>query len=192
MKREIWRNYPVGEKVELVERLLERGVLDEGAPRRRKQPGRCCATGCEAPSLPEAAEWARVSALEKPKQRRRPMDADAQSRYAASLRRLEGRSVRLLGRAGPRDRLGQARRNSVRRRMPAFTAAGSSAAECNLCHNAVDRHVRLGAGEQAALIYDLDRDRTEARLHLRRAAWPRSSGWRPCCSGSASETATGS
>ena len=32
MKQEIWRNYPVGNKVELVERLLERGVLaDAGA-----------------------------------------------------------------------------------------------------------------------------------------------------------------
>jgi 4-hydroxybutyryl-CoA dehydratase/vinylacetyl-CoA-Delta-isomerase len=55
MKREIWRNYPVMEKVELVERLLDRGVLDEGQ-RVSKQPGRCCATGCEVPSLPEAAE----------------------------------------------------------------------------------------------------------------------------------------
>jgi len=48
MKREIWRNYPVMEKVELVERLLERGVL-AGGRRVSKQPGRCCATGCEAP-----------------------------------------------------------------------------------------------------------------------------------------------
>jgi 4-hydroxybutyryl-CoA dehydratase/vinylacetyl-CoA-Delta-isomerase len=55
MKREIWRNYPIGEKMELVERLLDRGVLDEGR-RVSKQPGRCCATGCEVPSLPEAAE----------------------------------------------------------------------------------------------------------------------------------------
>jgi 4-hydroxybutyryl-CoA dehydratase / vinylacetyl-CoA-Delta-isomerase len=55
MKREIWRNYPVGEKMELVERLLDRGVLDEGQ-RVSKQPGRCCGTGCEVPSLPEAAE----------------------------------------------------------------------------------------------------------------------------------------
>jgi len=55
MKREIWRNYPVGEKMELVERLLDRGVLDEGQ-RVSKQPGRCCPTGCEVPSLPEAAE----------------------------------------------------------------------------------------------------------------------------------------
>jgi 4-hydroxybutyryl-CoA dehydratase/vinylacetyl-CoA-Delta-isomerase len=53
MKREIWRNYPVGEKVELVERLLDRGVAGEGAGlpsiRRRvsRQPGRCCDTGCQ-------------------------------------------------------------------------------------------------------------------------------------------------
>jgi 4-hydroxybutyryl-CoA dehydratase/vinylacetyl-CoA-Delta-isomerase len=55
MKREIWRNYPVGEKVELVERLLDRGVVADGR-RVSKQPDRCCATGCEVPSLPQAAE----------------------------------------------------------------------------------------------------------------------------------------
>jgi 4-hydroxybutyryl-CoA dehydratase / vinylacetyl-CoA-Delta-isomerase len=48
MKREIWRNYPVMEKVDLVEKLLDRGILDEGR-RVSKQPGRCCATGCEVP-----------------------------------------------------------------------------------------------------------------------------------------------
>jgi 4-hydroxybutyryl-CoA dehydratase / vinylacetyl-CoA-Delta-isomerase len=53
MKREIWRNYPMVEKVELVENLLDRGVLDEGR-RVSKQPGRCCATGCEVPELPPA------------------------------------------------------------------------------------------------------------------------------------------
>lgn len=48
MKREIWRNYPVMEKVELVESLLDRGVLADGS-RVSKQPGRCCVTGCEVP-----------------------------------------------------------------------------------------------------------------------------------------------
>ncbi len=48
MKREIWRNYPVGEKAELVEKLLDRGVLADGN-KVSKQPGRCCATGCEVP-----------------------------------------------------------------------------------------------------------------------------------------------
>ena len=51
MKQEIWRNYPVGSKVELVERLLERDVLHD--PRRsitqERQPGKCCDTGCAAP-----------------------------------------------------------------------------------------------------------------------------------------------
>jgi 4-hydroxybutyryl-CoA dehydratase/vinylacetyl-CoA-Delta-isomerase len=56
MKREIWRNYPVMEKVELVESLLDRGVLDDGRRRVSKQPGRCCAAGCEVPELPAAAE----------------------------------------------------------------------------------------------------------------------------------------
>lgn len=46
MKREIWRTYPVSDKVEVVERLLDRGVLADGG-RVSKQPGRCCPTGCE-------------------------------------------------------------------------------------------------------------------------------------------------
>jgi len=48
MKQEIWRNYPLGSRVELVERLLERGVLhDESRPiTRNRQPGRCCDAGC--------------------------------------------------------------------------------------------------------------------------------------------------
>jgi 4-hydroxybutyryl-CoA dehydratase/vinylacetyl-CoA-Delta-isomerase len=58
MKREIWRNYPVMEKVALVESLLDRGVLADGA-RVSKQPGRCCVSGCEVPErigTQEAAE----------------------------------------------------------------------------------------------------------------------------------------
>jgi 4-hydroxybutyryl-CoA dehydratase/vinylacetyl-CoA-Delta-isomerase len=52
MKREIWRNYPVQERSALVERLLDRGILDEGK-RISKQPGRCCDTGCEVPRAAE-------------------------------------------------------------------------------------------------------------------------------------------
>lgn len=54
MKQEIWRNYPVGNKVELVERLLERGVVHdaERAITRNRQPGRCCDQGCSAPGQP--------------------------------------------------------------------------------------------------------------------------------------------
>jgi 4-hydroxybutyryl-CoA dehydratase / vinylacetyl-CoA-Delta-isomerase len=56
MKQEIYRHYPIGSKVELVERLLDRGVLADGAGgdatrsiTRNKQPGRCCDQGCSAP-----------------------------------------------------------------------------------------------------------------------------------------------
>ena len=54
MKQEIWRNYPVGSKVELVERLLDRGVLHDEtrAITRNRQPGRCCDTGCTQPGQP--------------------------------------------------------------------------------------------------------------------------------------------
>jgi 4-hydroxybutyryl-CoA dehydratase/vinylacetyl-CoA-Delta-isomerase len=54
MKQEIWRNYPVGSKVELVERLLERGVLHDEtrAITKNRQPGRCCDTGCTSPGQP--------------------------------------------------------------------------------------------------------------------------------------------
>ncbi len=51
MKQEIWRQYPVGTKVDLVERLLDRGVLHDEtrAITRNRQPGRCCDTGCTVP-----------------------------------------------------------------------------------------------------------------------------------------------
>ena len=54
MKQEIWRNYPVGSKVELVERLLERDVVhDPGRSiTKNRQPGRCCDAGCAAPGQP--------------------------------------------------------------------------------------------------------------------------------------------
>jgi 4-hydroxybutyryl-CoA dehydratase/vinylacetyl-CoA-Delta-isomerase len=64
MKQEIYRNYPVGNKVALVERLLERGVMDDPARAitRNRQPGKCCARGCTVPGtavmedLPLASE----------------------------------------------------------------------------------------------------------------------------------------
>jgi 4-hydroxybutyryl-CoA dehydratase / vinylacetyl-CoA-Delta-isomerase len=55
MRQEIYRNYPVGSKVELVERLLDRGITltdANGTPRpitANKQPGRCCDSGCTTP-----------------------------------------------------------------------------------------------------------------------------------------------
>ncbi|HKF64346.1 MAG TPA: 4-hydroxyphenylacetate 3-hydroxylase N-terminal domain-containing protein [Dongiaceae bacterium] len=60
MKREIWRNYPVADRRAVVERLFDRGVLDEGRRLSRQkisnQPGRCCAAGCAPESLARTAE----------------------------------------------------------------------------------------------------------------------------------------
>jgi len=57
MKMEIFRNYPLGSKVDLVERMLDRGVLADATRRitRNRQPGRCCAAGCQMTELPAAA-----------------------------------------------------------------------------------------------------------------------------------------
>jgi len=53
MKMEIFRNYPVQDKVALVERLLDRGVLATDTNQKlTDQPGRCCPTGCQVPELP--------------------------------------------------------------------------------------------------------------------------------------------
>lgn len=71
MKQEIWRNYPVGSKVELVERLLERGVAADGSPAaaphdparaitRNRQPGKCCDAGCTAPGAPVMVDLPRL------------------------------------------------------------------------------------------------------------------------------------
>jgi 4-hydroxybutyryl-CoA dehydratase/vinylacetyl-CoA-Delta-isomerase len=54
MKTEIYRNYPIGSKVDLVERLLDRGVLADATRKitRNRQPGRCCVAGCQMSDLP--------------------------------------------------------------------------------------------------------------------------------------------
>ena len=54
MKREIYRNYPVGSKVALVERLMDRGLTEDPdrAITRNTQPGKCCAQGCTVPGTP--------------------------------------------------------------------------------------------------------------------------------------------
>jgi 4-hydroxybutyryl-CoA dehydratase/vinylacetyl-CoA-Delta-isomerase len=55
MKTEIYRHYPIGNKVDLVERLLDRGVLADAMRTitRNRQPGRCCTLGCFAPDAPQ-------------------------------------------------------------------------------------------------------------------------------------------
>jgi 4-hydroxybutyryl-CoA dehydratase/vinylacetyl-CoA-Delta-isomerase len=55
MKMEIRRHYPVGDKVDLVERLLDRGILADETRKlaRNRQPGRCCAVGCFGADAPQ-------------------------------------------------------------------------------------------------------------------------------------------
>ena len=65
MKMEIFRRYPLGNKVDLVERLLDRGVLTDQSEDQRadatrtitrnRQPGRCCVTGCTVPAFDQTA-----------------------------------------------------------------------------------------------------------------------------------------
>lgn len=73
MKQEIYRNYPLGSKVELVERILERGIAADGAPAaaphdptrpitRNRQPGKCCDTGCTTPGQPVMVDLPAVQA----------------------------------------------------------------------------------------------------------------------------------
>jgi len=67
MKKEIWRNYPLGNKVELVERLLERGLL--AGPARKiagnRQPGRCCDSGCVPIGGPQMVPLPRPAAARR-------------------------------------------------------------------------------------------------------------------------------
>ncbi|MEO1711561.1 MAG: 4-hydroxyphenylacetate 3-hydroxylase C-terminal domain-containing protein, partial [Pseudomonadota bacterium] len=53
LRREIYRYYPLEERRQLVERLLDRGVLDLGEKNRNRQPGRCCPVGCQVPETPQ-------------------------------------------------------------------------------------------------------------------------------------------
>ena len=64
MKQEIYRNYPIGSKVELVERILERGVAHDPdrAITKNRQPGKCCDTGCSTPGQPVMVELPTVEA----------------------------------------------------------------------------------------------------------------------------------
>ena len=77
MKKEIWRDYPVGSKVELVERLLERGVLADTGRKiaANRQPGRCCDDGCMVPGAPQMVPLPRPSGA-----RRKPGPVRARKR----------------------------------------------------------------------------------------------------------------
>lgn len=68
MKMEIWRHYPLGNKVDLVERLLERGILTDETRTitRNRQPGRCCVEGCQVPVAPQMVPLSAPVAASRP------------------------------------------------------------------------------------------------------------------------------
>ena len=65
MKREIWRNYPVTEKKEIVQQLMDRDLMErvDGKPADR-QPGRCCTIGCRVPDFLLEGDLTKKSAAE--------------------------------------------------------------------------------------------------------------------------------
>jgi 4-hydroxybutyryl-CoA dehydratase/vinylacetyl-CoA-Delta-isomerase len=83
MKTEIFRNYPLGAKVDLVERLLDRGVLAEATRSitRNRQPGRCCVAGCQMVELPAA----QTVMLPRPAAAQRQIAAQDETSSSASL-----------------------------------------------------------------------------------------------------------
>lgn len=55
MRREIYRYYPLEERRQLVEKLLDRGLVSDGSPSDDAQPGKCCPVGCQVPQTPALA-----------------------------------------------------------------------------------------------------------------------------------------
>lgn len=52
MKREIWRQYPVAEKREIVQQLIDRDMTERADGKNPdRQPGRCCTVGCRVPDF---------------------------------------------------------------------------------------------------------------------------------------------
>ena len=63
MKGEIFRRYPIPDRKELVQRLIDRGVTTEPGSSeaiKANQPGQCCDAGCTAPDAPIVPRLATV------------------------------------------------------------------------------------------------------------------------------------
>jgi len=62
MKMEIYRRYAIGNRVDLVERLLDRDILADATRKitRNRQPGRCCSTGCFTSDAPQTVSLVRI------------------------------------------------------------------------------------------------------------------------------------
>lgn len=65
MKREIWRNYPIGEKKEIAQQLMDRDLAERvDGKNPDRQPGRCCTVGCRVPDFLLEGDFSKKSAAE--------------------------------------------------------------------------------------------------------------------------------
>ena len=179
MKQEIWRNYPVGNKVELVERLLERGVLADAGRAITAEPAARQVLRHRLHAAERRRRWSRCRTPRA--ERTRVDERRATQIYAAFHRRsLDDRDA-FWAEQARLDRLGAAvRRPSATTSRPPF-ARWFVGGTTNLCHNAVDRHLAARAAQRGADLR-LDRDRAASASTASPSCTPRCSGWRRCCS----------
>ena len=178
MKQEIWRNYPVGNKVELVERLLERGVLAEptaARSRANRQPGQVLATQA-ARRQRDDDQWSRCR---RRRAERASMSEPTTQTYADVPPPLARRPRRLLGRAGGADRLAAA----VRRRSATQPAAVRALVRRRRDQPLPQRRrpPPRGARRPDGADLRLDRDRRASASTASPSCTPRCSAWRRCC-----------
>ena len=148
--------------------------------------------GLRARPAPAARRAASCSASRP----RCPHDGQCPHDWARLSRHIPAVARRPRGLLGARPRrrsTGTSRRraSSTASRAP-FVRAGSRAAQLNTCHNALDRHVDGGRGDQPALIYDSPVTGTVRTFTYARAARRGRALRRARCAGSASSRATAS
>ena len=129
MKQEIWRNYPVGNKVDLVERLLDRGVLADAAARDHAR------TGSRASAATPAARRRRTTTMVALPRGAAPRERPRRDRRSSRCidfadfhrRSLDDRDAFWAEQAAL-DRLGSAVRHASATPAGRRSCAGSSAA----------------------------------------------------------------
>ena len=164
MKQEIWRNYPVGNKVELVERLLNRGLLNDPAGRSPPTASRAAAATPAAPRRPRRRRWSRCrldteARMSDPSARPTPPSTAARSSDRDAFWAEQARA----------DRLADAVRRASATPASRRSCAGSPAARPTSATTRSIATWRRGR-EQPALIYvstetDSERIYSFAELH---------------------------
>ena len=164
MKQEIWRNYPLGNKVELVERLLESRPAERPERADHRQPPARTLLRHRLHDATAGNDHGRAAGLDPEgvmsgrSARPTPTSTAARSRIAT---RFWAEQAALIDWQRPFDSVCDASRPPFVR----WFAGGTT----NLCHNAVDRHLAARAA-QPALIHvstetDSERVYSFAELH---------------------------